>query len=192
MEMENFLAEFEGLKDERPQIAEKIKSHNLPVIIFGAAQMAAEVTKELQKFGVEVSGYAVDGKYFQPNKTFLGLPIYNFDELSKTPDKYVFFLGMGTKTKAGEFRLAEFMNDKTITKFCWLWPVEQITLYYISSHKQQFWKTYNLLADDVSRNIMTAYLKAQVTEDFSYLKNLSDPNRYFNELTRPAIQGGGA
>ena len=93
MSFEKILGELKTLKDERPEICEKIKSHNLPVIIFGAGIMADYITKDLKNFGVEVSGYAVDEKYFKPNQTYLNCPVYNFAELSAEPNKYVFVLG---------------------------------------------------------------------------------------------------
>ncbi len=98
--MENFLAELENLSKQTPyllQVAEKIKSHNLPVIIFGAAKYAQIVASKLISAGVKISGFAVDEKYFVADKKLNGLPIYNFDELCKTPDKYIFILGLVIK-----------------------------------------------------------------------------------------------
>ena len=137
--MENFLAEFENLSKQTPyllQVAEKIKSHNLPVIIFGAAKYAQIVASKLISAGVKISGFAVDEKYFvagkkfqgyptfqydvdgefyAPDSKFTGLPIYNFDELRKTPDKYIFILGIGDKT--GNARADKFWADDRITKY---------------------------------------------------------------------------
>ena len=195
MELKNFLSEFEGLSDERLKIAERIKSHKLPVIIFGAARMAKLVTDELKKFDIDVAGYAVDAKYFEPNQIYLGKPVYNFDELSLKPDKYVFVLGVGSKLKHGK-RAIEFMNSDKYIHYSFgvlgnEYHLETIDYSYISEHATEFIATYNLLNDDFSRNAMMAYLKSQTISNTSYVDNFFSFDQYFNELTLSAIKTGG-
>ena len=194
MDAKNFLAEFEGLKDERPKIVEKIKSHNLPVIIFGGANLAMQVFEKLKDFGVEVSGYAVDAKYFQPNKTIGNLPAYNFDELCKTPEKFVFVLGVGTKNMSAAERIFKIIKNPSL-HFYVLVPDESpswcIDFDYLKNHSLEFFKTYELLSDDMSRIIMKDYLKSKLTYDMTFIQKHFQVNQYFNDLTRPAIQRGG-
>ena len=152
--MENFLAELENLSKQTPyllQVAEKIKSHNLPVIIFGAAKYAQIVASKLISAGVKISGFAVDEKYFVADKKLNGLPIYNFDELRKTPDKYIFILGIGDKT--GNIRADKFLADNRITKYRVeiVFKVCKIDWNFILSNKEKFIETYNLLSDDLSK-----------------------------------------
>ena len=101
MNFEKYLPELESLKNARQEKADKIKSHGLPVIIFGAAETARRVTNELARFGVQVDGYAVDVEYFKPDTIYLGKPVYNFAELLKKPDKFVFVLGMEDEAYGG-------------------------------------------------------------------------------------------
>ena len=157
----NFIADLKNLADfqtYRKNTAEKIKSHNLPVIIFGAGDMARNVTDNLKNFDVEISGYAVDEKYFVADKKLNGLPIYNFDELRKTPDKYIFVVGASLKV-----RYDDFMNDSSITKYYFCMDrVDTITFDYMIANQAKFIETYNLLADDFSKQTMSAYLKAHL------------------------------
>ena len=111
MSFEKILEELKTLKDVRPEICEKIKSHNLPVIIFGAGIMAKQITPYLSNFGVEIAGYAVDGDYYKPNQTYLNRPIYDFDEISKYPDKYVFILGFNDDAR-DIAPVVKFINSK--------------------------------------------------------------------------------
>ena len=94
MLFEKTLEELKNLKDVRPKICEKIKSHNLPVIVFGAAATAMRTSNFLKAANIDVAGYAVDEEYYKPDQTYLGLPIYNFAELAKSPEKYVFIRGV--------------------------------------------------------------------------------------------------
>lgn len=191
MELKDFMHEFEGLTDAKEIRAAQIKSHNLPVIIFGAAAFAKIVTDSLRSFGIEVSGYAVDAEYFKPNQTYLGKPVYNFSELREQPDKYVFVLGVGNKVKDGE-RAREFQRDeKIIGSIFELERMAYIDRAYVTENAAGFFETYNLLEDDLSRRIMVAYLKSHVGTDDSYIKEFCAPDQYFNELTSNAINGGG-
>ena len=194
MEFEKFLAELETpekFSDYQKSVAEKIKAHNLPVIIFGAAKLAEIVTATLKKFGVEISGYAVDGKYFKPNKTYLGLPIYNFDELRQTPEKYVFILGVGSAVGSGK-RREEFLSDKKIFAYeIAMEYVDSISGDYILSNQEKFIETYNLFADDFSKKTMVTYLKTHQTNSIEDISKVVIPNQYFNDLTRLTIQKRG-
>ena len=184
---EMFLPELEDLKNARAKTCKKIKSHGLPVIIFGAAQTARRFTKEFAKFGVEVDGYAVDDKYFQPNKKVLGKPLYNFAELLKQPDKYVFVLGMEDEAYGG-VRSLNFVQQKigyTLIQDCYSMDYENIF-----SQREKFAETFEMLSDELSRHTMIAYLKAKITGDPSYNFSVYDPNQYFNEVIKSAIGGG--
>lgn len=187
MEFEKVLDELKTLKDIRPEICEKIKSHNLPVIIFGAGGMAKEVTNELKKFGVEVAGYAIDEKYYAPNKTYLERPIYNFAELSATPDKYVFVLGTSDYLNNG-VRSGEFLNDEKIIRYV-LYATDAYELQadFVSQNKNKFEETLNLLADDLSRETLIAYLKLKISRDVSYNYKVFVANTYFNVLTNGVL-----
>ena len=184
---QNFLAELEKFKNMRESICEEIKSHNLPVIIFGAGIMAKNVTDELKNFGIEISGYAVDEKYFTPNKIYLNRPIYNFAELEKTPDKYIFILGITDEFNDGK-RALEFIQNKNITYYAVANVAKGYMDYeYIFEQRDKFTETFSMLADDFSKQTMLAYLKIKLTGDCKYNFPVYVPNQYFNSLTA----GGG-
>ena len=160
MKFENFLGELATLKDERDEICEQIKSHGLPVIIYGAAQWAGFITDELTARGVDVAGYAVDAEYFKPDKTYLKRPVYNFAELRAQPEKYVFVLGMvGTSTSLNAFR---FLCDEKIIRYGLL-PrsvlSSDLTGDYVLNERDKFSATFEMLEDDLSQETMLAYLR---------------------------------
>lgn len=99
MKFKDVISEIESQKDYRKLQCAKIKSHGLPVIIFGAAEMAKLITAELKNFGVEVAGYAVTEEYYKPGKNYLGKPLYNYSELRQRPKDYVFIIGIADEYK---------------------------------------------------------------------------------------------
>lgn len=182
MTEKEFLQEIQNMKSGT--IKEMYKQLNLPVIVFGAAESAKIVTEKLAEQGVKVSGYAVDEKYYKPGQTYLGLPLYNFDELACTPKKYIFVNGIG----AGNFgRLARFAKDESILKYDFASSVADITYDYVVENYRNFFVTYNLLEDDFSKKTMLDYLKTQITRNPDDIRDVTVPSEYFNEITH----GGG-
>ena len=195
MSFEKILEELKTLKDIRPEMCEKIKSHNLPVIIFGAAETAMRVTNILKSHGVEIAGYAVDEKYFKPNQTYLERPVYNFEKISANPDKYVFVLGVNDESK-GTTRSLEFANNKKIIHYESLveYFPSSITFEYLSANRGKFAETFYWLADELSKKTMIEFLKMKISHNMKYNFETYRPNEYFNSLTNgvrtPKVGGG--
>ena len=194
MTFEKTLEELKTLKDVRPEICEKIKSHNLPIIIFGAGQMAIMITDVLKSYGFEISGYAVDEKYHKPNQTYLGLPVYNFDELSKHSDEYVFILGVHDEDQ-GTTRTFEFIQDQKIIHYeLYMILYKSLNYEYVLENREKFAETFYWLADELSKKTMLEFLKLKITNDIKYCFEVYRPNEHFNELTngvRTPNGGGG-
>lgn len=189
MNFEKFLPELESLKNARQEKANQIKSHGLPVIIYGAGKAASLATKALLQYGVKIDGYAVDVEYFQPNKIYFGKPVYNFAELLKQSDKYVFVLGMGDEDYGG-VRALNFLQNENILKYALVKDFFFMEYEYIVANLKKFAETFAMLSDELSRQTMLAYLKAKITGDPLYNFSVYDPNQYFNALTASARRGG--
>ncbi len=194
MSFEKIVEELKTLKDVRPEICEKIKSHNLPVIIYGAGIMADYITNDLKYYGVEIAGYAVDEKYFKPNQTYLNCPVYNFAELSATPNKYIFVLGFNDESM-GTTRSVEFIQSKNFIhyEFANSDVAKGLNYEYISANRKKFTETFNWLADELSKKTMIEFLKAKITYDIKCNFEIYHPSQYFNEVTNGVItpNGGG-
>lgn len=184
-----FLQEIETVKNVN--VFNDIKSHNLPVIVFGASVRAKEITEKLDHNDISILGYAVDEQYYKPNQTFLGLPIFNFAELYCEKEKYAFVIGMGM-SPAGK-RIGQLMGDESLIIYnadVVKWT--HIDYGYIVENRKKFIETYNLLSDDFSKKVMIAYLKACITENIDYVKDVISVGQYYNELTQNSgIEGRG-
>ena len=186
VDFKNFFEEIKDLEDKK-QYIKKIKGHKLPVIVFGAGMFADYLSRDLEKHGVEISGYAVDEKYFKPGQAFRGRPVFNFDELVTEPEKYVFILGMGQKLGEGKDlslkRIDAFFHDKRIIKYFVAFPTEEIPKEYVLENFSGFEETYNLLEDELSKKTMIAYLKTHITGNSENVRDVLTPDEYFNDLT---------
>ena len=206
MNQKEFLAELEEAVDFKEKFAKKIKSHNLPVIIFGAGKFAKIITEELENLDVKVSGYALDEPdYYKAPKYYLDLPVYNFDELVSTdPKKYVFVLGIGLYRDSIEgvtiksLRINNFVNDPRIISYAYLpaingferWRVGNSNYEYIKDNIDKFLETYEMFEDNFSRKTMLAYLRADISGSVLYLSNVLRVGEWFNELNLDFVIGG--
>ena len=104
MTEKEFLQEFDNVKDstlansfadeqERMKVFAQIKNMKKPVIIFGVSPRTFAITNWLNECDINADGYAVDADYYKPGKIFLNRPVFNFDELVKEADKYIFVWG---------------------------------------------------------------------------------------------------
>lgn len=180
--MAELIDELRPLKDARRKKCERIKSLGLPIVIFGAGEMARLITEELNSFGVSIDGYAVDEKYFSPDQKYLGRPIYNFDRMAR--DNYVFVLGINDEHSDGRRAIA-FLRDAGITRFAMTCTffVEPIDFDYVFEHRAEFEATFEMLDDELSRRTMINFLKLKFGGDPKYNLEVFDPDQYFNGLT---------
>ena len=193
MNPNELLREFKPLSDERFNVAQKIKSHNLPVILYGAAGYSSIITKSLKSFNVPISGYAVDEEYYNPGRIFLGLPVFNFNKLSLKPDKYVFVLAFEGQNNEAE---QKFLNRKDLLmyKFHYEWKKRftPIDYKFVEDNVDKFVETYNWLEDDLSRESFIHYIKLKITGDLHFNDDVYVKEEYYNDLTADFnLRGGG-
>lgn len=139
MDFEKFLRELDSLTDVRKEKIAEIKRTGLPVIVFCAKAMAQFVATELNFFGVDVEGFAVDSDFFKPDQTFCGRPVFDFATLD--PKKFVFVLGMNSDW-LGNNRSWEFLHDERFVSFAFLVnhisPKSLIEKDFILLHRDEF------------------------------------------------------
>ncbi len=165
----------------------EIKSHQLPVVVYGAKSYAEYITNCLVQHGIEVYGYAVNEKYFT-NSTFLGKPVFVWEKIKKNSDRYVFVLGSISRKKL----IQQFLEDPSIIKYYTDTEVhETITYNYIQENFTAFDETYHWLEDDLSRKTFCAFLNLKISGDISYNLEVVQPNQhqYFNKITAPFKSG---
>lgn len=191
MDFRSFMGEFESLKDGRAKTIAQIKSHNLPVIIYGAGELAKSITKEFADSSFDVHGYAVDDAYYTPNKTYFGKPVYRLSELTDQPGKYVFVLGVSDYKN--ENRLArDFLKNEPALRYVIMPSISDkaVDYNYVRDNRDAFAETYSLFDDDISRETMIDYLKVSISRNL-LAKAESFGKKYFNELTTtPESQNG--
>jgi sugar O-acyltransferase (sialic acid O-acetyltransferase NeuD family) len=100
------------------------KSDRKKIIIFGISDFAMQVSFYfMNDSNCDIVAYTVDAK-FNNAKTFLGLPIVDFEEIQKMypPEEHEMFIAIGyqklNKTREKKFIEAKFKGYKLVTFIC--------------------------------------------------------------------------
>lgn len=190
MTEKEFLQEISAASVDRKNFVEKIMTHEMPVVIFGAGEYAREITNILNECNLKVEAYLVDDKYYKQNTIYLNSPVYSFSEISASKSKnYVLIRGINPGwrdvknriEKFPQFVIYEFIKENFYT----------LTYEDILNEKEKFFETYNLLTDELSRKTFLICLKAHLSLVPAHLKDIVAAKEYFNELTQSAKMGGG-
>lgn len=175
-----FLDNIKNVKNSQEHIYDDIKATNLPVVIYGAGDMALQVAKKIRQHDIEPVAYAVDREYYSPPKLLDGAQIWDFSLLKMHPEKFAVVLAIGAESV-----VESFLNNQRLTKFTLsaaYGKIAPIDYDFIEANQKDFQETYDCLADDLSRKVMLSYLNLKVSGDISY--NIDTCNfgaEYFEE-----------
>ena len=144
----------------------ELKNSTLPIYIYGHAAFTNWIVTKLKKFGVQISGFVVDDKYFDG-----GEKVYKKSAFVTSGEKYFLVVGVERFNNVNPLELqASFKNCQDVYQFSELCPfVETITKEFYETHSDKIDTVYNALYDDFSKKSYEAYLRAKIEEDVSKL-----------------------
>ena len=168
-------------------IQEQFYSQNGKLYLWGAGDRAYQVTQLIKDKGVlSIEAYVVSDAYYKES-TFLDRPIIKAsDFLAKVTenDWVVMSIHNSETTKEVMKQLPSFVKCT-----CYDYPLSVILQSawldrdFFIQNKARFESTRNVLADESSKNLMDAYIKACVAGKSESLNGFRSKGEYFNELT---------
>lgn len=180
-----FIKDVLSVAGTRGEKYEYLRSSHKPVYLYGAGESAERITKELRENGVNISGYAVDSEYYDRN-SYLGKPVFPVSDLRDVCG--IFVLAMDDELYGGS-RAWNFMHDSSLSVITLDNIMDSIDEKYFTEHATEFWKTYEMLSDDLSRSTMRNFLKLKISGDSFWNESIFCKDQYFNELT--CVYSGG-
>ncbi len=175
--------EFELLIKEEQKIdviKELSDNDELPLILWGAGQVAEKVKKYIEKFGIIITAVWVDGVI--KNSTFDMIPVLSLQEIKERYSKFNVILGH-SKYNLGE-ELAK--RERQINKIYYLTSVaygqyDNFDYKFIKENINKYYETCELLDDDLSQKAMIAYLNSRINNNINYIKEYAAQEQtYFN------------
>lgn len=144
------------------------------IAIFGAGNFAKQLTKVFLDYGIKIDYYVVDKDNWKDGMTCCGKSVCTVEQYNiLDKDKKVIVLGIEIKfVEEKNFRRKlqnQLKNCKVITCFeaCWLldYQVLELDYKYFLLYYDEFQRTYEILKDDMSKDIMVAYLNGRISGD---------------------------
>lgn len=180
----------EKLSELEKYLNEKKDNH---LYIWGASQTACMITDFCnQNSSLTVAGYIVDDAYYRED-TFCDKPVYKTSEwVSKAKSKDVVIYGFTNYERAKKVSqtLPEGILD-VYFHFPYSANVDGTYLTYddYQGAEQGFQEAYDCLDDDLSKDVMEAFINACISGDADKLESLRTDGQYFNELTKNMSPG---
>ena len=166
-------------KENIYEIIDNYKKNN-KVYIWGTGSVAAGVKRELDNRNIQIDGFFTNVKEFNCDPRIRNGNIYILDELLSSGEKFSVIVGHSHYELAKS--LEKYPNIENVWTLAMIVrPDISMSEEYIKENIHDFTKTYNSLADDISRQNMQDYLNVQLTRSGnSIISHFNDSCTYFN------------
>ena len=154
---------------------ENIKRTGMPVVVLGGGEVGQRVCAKLEKYGIKEiyvavsEGYEVEGCYVSA-------------DIDRMLDAYILLPAFQEAYLSEDYSFNEFKYKKDIFYLCNLFydEVEPIDKKFFLTHQDEFEEVFNALADEKSKQSMTEYLRAKLTDNTLGFRGLVERSQYFS------------
>lgn len=158
----------------------KAYAENKQLYIYGAAEMGKLLYDRLIWEKIPIAGFVVDTQFYKCDETYKNIPILSIDDLNLNYD-IVIIVAMKGYDERKISQLQEVTNILVFDITSFFTTEQEVADYsFIEKNKYELENLYQSLADDKSREHMTAYLNQKISGDFKYLKNIWEENQYYD------------
>ncbi len=166
--------------NKKSSVIDRIKGESIPLVMYGAGTMALDVLDILNGSGIDIDCVVVDDEYYSEGDTLKGLAVKPLSRISDEYDRFNIILGRADYTKAETLNgMAGLANVFYLTSPIYK-MTDDITDEDIAKYKEIYDKTYELLADDLSKKVFLSHLNARINDDASMIFPFyNTPQSYF-------------
>lgn len=168
------------------KIFDEIKYSSLPVVLWGAGEIAWCVWNYLRQNGIDPVCFC-DNNPAKQGTMHIGLPVYGYEGMKEkfadSGGKYHIVVATGIQYKEPITSQLAMSNEKNPVWYLRGFEVcgEKINYEYFRTHIFEFEDAYKSLADDFSRKVFVNVLKAKISGDFNLYKEVMSSMEYFDE-----------
>jgi len=156
-----------------------LENDETKVVMVGKEFYAERILSYLEQNAIHVSDFFVDYPYEKVSNTY-------FDMCTKY-NKFVVVIGFLSHGKSNlDQKLDALKCEQLVDVFDFGYPYpfgEEVFINneFLESNQDALIEVYNYLADEPSKAVFKAFIKAKISGDNSYLDGLYTPNQYFQE-----------
>lgn len=157
-----------------------LKQEQLPLILWGAGDVAKVVIQHLEQNGISIAMAWVDG--LEKEFKLGNILVTNLEQIKNVFPHFSVILGH-SNYDLGDALL---QRDPQVQKVYYFTSIayeqyHNIKEDFVKEHLEDYYETYRQLEDEESRLAMVAYLNARMNNDFRYVKEcVKHEQNYFN------------
>lgn len=165
---------------------DSLLDEKLPIFLYGMGNGAEKIHSYLTSFGIKIKGVvASDG--FVRGQEFLGYKVISVSEAERLHGRLCLVICFGLEGEKSRFLKALSEKHRVVSPNLPVFGGGACDKSFIEENKEKFQKVYDILSDDISKELYLSLLKYNVTGDISYLdhgNSLSAPREFFNHNKR--------
>ncbi len=180
MKSDSILGELKNLEIKN-NLADELNMQTLPLVMWGAGEMAEEVNFYLKKHNIFLADIVVDDEYYSKSLIFDGKLVLSFSMLEKKYPQVNIILGHSVYEKRIILEQFAFINKVFCLSSYVYGMYEKVPMAEIEDHIDEYKTTGEIFADEMSFQCYMAFLKTKVSGDNSYIFEVfRKENNYFN------------
>lgn len=173
----------EELKDLeiKENLADELKRQNIPLVMWGAGEIADEVSYYLKKNDINLADVFVDDAYYFENMSFNGKSVLPVSTLEEKYTQVNVIMGCSNYEKIKYLEQLTVVNEVFYLFSCNYGIYEKTPLSEIEENIDEFEKVGCIFADNSSYQNYLAFLKTRVSGNNSYIFDLfQQESNFFN------------
>ncbi len=167
-------------------VIDSLKNEKRPIFLYGMGNGAEKIYSYLTENGISVSG-VVASEGFLRSQSFLGFDVCSIPDAEKRFGDLCLVLCFGLEGEKAAILKNVSKRHRLVSPNLPVFGVGACDKKFIFENIEKFEKVFELLADDISKEIYLGLLKYNVTGDIGYLNvgNDSDvPEAFYNHTKR--------
>src|ERR1017187_2516790 len=159
-------------------VAERIKNSPNPLVLYGAANCAESLYQTIVPFGRSPSAVFVDDPFYTDGTEFHGVGVRSFADVARSLKHFDVAVAIGTKSP----NLAHFEKHDQV---CSVFPNvgyargPAMDEEFIRAHWDDFRSIFDLLADNLSKKSLVAFLENKMYGNLHAFSSLREGHQYF-------------
>ena len=167
-------------------VTDSLKKESRPIFLYGMGNGAEKIYAYLKSYGIDIKGVVASDEFVR-GQEFLGFRVSKISDAERKYGGLCLVLCFGLEGEKSHFLRDIDKKHRIVSPNLPVFGEGACNKEYIAENIEKFNRVYELLADELSREIFLALLKYNVTGNISYLSGnngLTAPAEYYSHNMR--------
>jgi FkbM family methyltransferase len=163
---------------------EYLQNSKLPLVLFGAAELAHAVKSLLDANSIAISYAVVDRQFYKPQQYFYEIPVTLFDDVLKKEKEFNVIVTFSSEKYLEKIKELEKIQQIKKVIFFDVFQCYDYDFDFVNTHYTVFKKLFFQLRDNLSRDVFLEFIRAKNLKNSKELMKFNVPNeeQYFPDF----------